>query len=458
MGEAKKQRLAILLSKEESQWESCQVIVPNLFKLYRKSFPCAHLEVFDYNEQMTEYEYFCTFRELVEFAPDKIIICDHKPHPERVIKDLMQTLEGSIPAIYCHLFGDFSLYANPWLEIECLLQRVKIQFIAASHRQVAFVRQFIEGGERFVHYLPFPVDEEKYYFSPKGRVTAREKLCWDEMGQGKHKHFLYTGRLSAQKNIIPLVQSFAEFLKLSGLPAHLHIVGAFDDLAYPFFGIYHPPEFYRYQFFQLLEELEWDGGGIRDRIHLVGHLAAKELRDYYHACDVFTSLSLHNDEDYGMSPAEALCSGMPLILSDWGGHASFHLPEMQKVRTSLARVKEVDSIYEINYVHFIKLLMKYGLEQISDDERVELSRVAQEQFGIAGNVQQLLKIHSRPMEKFSGWNQKFQLFADRFVKNGGNPFGITDISEKSRDLEEEESKICSRKIYRECYNEYLSHS
>ena len=74
-------------------------------------------------------------------------------------------------------------------------------------------------------------------------------------------------------------------------------------MGWPFFGSYPPKEFNRYQF---LNELESYEGPIRERIHFLENLTANELTSYYQACDVFTSISLHNDEDFGMSPAEAL--------------------------------------------------------------------------------------------------------------------------------------------------------
>ena len=448
MQELKKEKLALILSYEKSHWRSCQVIVPNLVKLYRKSFPHAQLELFNYSDQITEYEYFRSMRSLLEFAPDKIIFCDHKPHPARVIKDLMRKWGQDIPPIYCHLFGDFSLYTVPWFNIETYLQKIRIKFIAASHRQVNFVRQFIERGEELVSSLPFPVDEEKYQFSPGERTRAQKKFAWDG---AEVAHFLYTGRLSAQKNIIPLIQSFRDFLKISGSRAQLHIAGSFDDMAYPFFGLYYPPEFNRCQFFQLLEE--FNGGPAGDQIHFLGNLETEELRDYYQACDIFVSLSLHNDEDYGMSAAEALCCGMPLILSDWGGHASFCLPESP---SSLVSVKATESFYGVDYAKFVKLLIKYDQAKISNNERSDLSLRGRQEFSIEGNIKRLLKIHSDPIERFSSWNKRFQEFSNCFNKNYNNPFGIVDTSTITEDLRRGENRIRSRTIYRECYDEYIS--
>ena len=173
------QKLAIIVSDKNKRWESCKVIVPNLVTLYQNSFPQAQIKTFDYNERNTNYEYFSMFQKLKEFMPDKIIICDHKPHPQKIIQDIFSECPPPLPNIYCHLFGDFSLYSNQWLDMETYLQSIGIKFIAASHRQVNFVKQFIEKKEttqNYVHYLPFPVQDQLYQFSSQRRKKGSKAI------------------------------------------------------------------------------------------------------------------------------------------------------------------------------------------------------------------------------------------------------------------------------------------
>ena len=444
---AKTKKLALILAKESSSWRSCQVIVPNLYELYKQSFPKCTIEAFDYSEGMGEYDYFCSIQNLINFNPDKIIILDHKPHPERIIRDLMREwTEEKFPPLYCHLFGDFSLNAPDWLHLESCLQRLKIKFIAASHRQVDFVKQFIDEDGAQVSYLPFPVDEKKYYFSPENQKMAKEKLGLNNKG----KNFLYTGRISTQKNVVSLIQSFKKFLDLSGSKSHLYIAGFFDNLGLPYFGVYHPKEFNRYEFIECLEEIE--DSSATEQIHFLGNLTGDELFDYYHGCDFFVSLSTHNDEDYGMAPAEALCCGMPLILSDWGGYASFCPPQMEN--NSLVKVKLLNSFYSVDHMNFIKLLMKYDTKTFKGRETLSLK--GQDLFSINSNIKRLLKIHEEPLGKFSGWNEKFQKFSHCFEKSPQNPFGIIDISLNQEDIKDQQASIGSRKIYRDCYHEYTN--
>ena len=440
-------KIALVLSLKESEWRSCQVIVPNLCRLYRASFPEAQFEDFDYSVGMSSYEYHNSLQGLIEFAPDKIIICDHKPFQGRLIEDLMREAGADIPPMYVHLFGDFSIYAPGWLDNEDYLQQMGIKFIAASRRQKSFVEQFILQGEGVVAVLPFPVDEEEYSFSPERRVAARKQLGWQGL---EGKDFLYTGRLSAQKNITPLIHSFHDFIKMTGSRSRLHIAGSFDDLGYPFFGVHFPPEYNRHLFMEALESL--DQSSIREQIHFVGNLSGHELLDYYQACDIFVSLSLHNDEDYGMAPAEALCCGMPLVLSDWGGYASFCLPEAP---CSLVPVRMAGTFFQVDHYSFVKSLIKYDGSTVSEAERLELSLKGKQAFSLAGNRECLRAIHAEPLKPFSGWNDKFVQFADCFAQYQDNPFGVSPREGREQMAPSEEPRIESRKIYRECYAPYL---
>ena len=446
------EKLALFLSKKDSLWKSCQIIVPNILELYRRSFDHAKIKVFNYQEGMGAFEYFSNMKELVAFSPDRIIICDHKPHPEKLIKGFLRYWNiKDIPPIYIHIFGDFSLYSASWAKLESLLQQLDVKFIAASHRQVNFVKQFIEDADSYVDYLPFPVNEAKFAFSAQDRKSSRKELGWE----GKPgKNFLYTGRISLQKNVVSLIQLFRKFLEISGSSSYLNIAGFFDNLAYPFFGIYYPPELNRYYFFEILDKI--GESSLKDRVRFLGNLEYDDLYNYYHACDVFVSLSVHNDEDYGMSPAEALCCGMPLILSDWGGHSSFSIPGVQ---TSHVGVREVDTFYQPDFVRFTKLLIEHDNRNVDDEQREEISSHGLKNFSIEGCRKSLLALHRKPVRKFSKWNQKFKDFSWFFKNQMANPFGIK-IQREDNDIDSNNgvdiNKMRTRKIYRDCYNEYIN--
>ena len=65
------------------------------------------------------------------------------------------------------------------------------------------------------------------------------------------------------------------------------------------------------------------------RIEFHGFKSNSQLLNYYNAADGFINLSMHHDEDFGMSCAEALTTGLPMILSNWAGFASFKTPKLE---------------------------------------------------------------------------------------------------------------------------------
>ena len=117
-----------------------------------------------------------------------------------------------------------------------------------------------------------------------------------------------------------MVKDFVFYLKKMSFNAKLYLAGSFDDLGEPFLSKnYRTGEFF-YCYNNLLRSIPNE---FKKKIIYLGFLSQEELRCVYNSCDYYMNLSVHNDEDYGMSPAEALCCGLPCILTDWGGYTSF---------------------------------------------------------------------------------------------------------------------------------------
>lgn len=433
-------RIAIVLSKILSNWTSCQVITPNLLKLYHDTFPDDVIHEFDYSNSTNQYEYFHLIEGLKSFRPDKIIFLDHQPHPKRILNDLDEDLDYR-PKIYIHLYGDFSLFTDDWISLEGILKLYPVKLIAASDKQVNFVNQFVNSDTVEVEKLCFPVDENKFYYDPEIRKSAIEELNI----QGT-KSYLYTGRLSSQKNIIQLCKVFAKFLTVSNSNSHLYIAGEFDDLGQPFFGNHYPIGLNYHKFISYINSLSEKH---KERIHFVGNLPQKELLKYYHACDVFLSISLHHDEDYGMSPAEAMVCGMPMILSDWGGYSSFATTDYVK---TLA-IESEKSYYKVSSKSLLKAILNFQTMSFNNESRTLQSEQAKKQLTINGNIQVLKSIHEKDIQNFPGWNKKFTIFSSCFQLSPQTPFIY-----QTGEVEDNENSILqvykTKKIYRECYHEY----
>lgn len=436
---------AAVYSTKESSWVSCQVITPNLIKTYRKAFGDDCFESFHFSTQSNKYDNYKLFNGLKELDPEKIIFLDHQPHPGEVVKFIHKVKNGkNLPELVFHLFGDFTLFTDEWIEIAPLLKDFKVKFIAASQRQCQLVSKFLNLREGLVHYLPFPVDETIFSFDPKIKQSVRERLGFKK----SEDYILYTGRLSAQKNINQMVKIFDTYKRLMNPKANLLIAGQFDDMGFPFFGKY-PPEGYNFRKFE--EIISEFSASVQESITFLGSLNAESLNEYYNACDVFFSLSLHNDEDYGMSPAEAFVCGMPLVLSSWGGYASFEVPEE---KTYFIKVQNEDSFYKVNSSVAMKSLMSATTKQFADEDRERLSNKAKEKFSITGASSRLKNIFKREQKHFTSWNSKMQLFCDCFIKRPLNPFSFdTGVIEEGLDGNVL-PKMSTRKIYQDVYHEY----
>jgi glycosyltransferase involved in cell wall biosynthesis len=309
---------AIVGMTQESPWGSCKVITPNLLKAYQLLYQQKY-NYFGYNDGMTNAEIIELARQILQTFPSRIIILDHMPHPGPLFLAL-ETLVGAerLPPVDIHLYGDFTLYTRNWTAITPVLEKMDLRFYCASPRQMKLVQNMMKGFEN-IFVCPFPVDPDIYYVSPKRRAKIREKHGIQD------SDFLvcYTGRLSYQKNSLKLAKEILALMREhSGRKIKFILAGTFDSLGAPFFGFNTRPGEYFSLWQSWHESLSPDE---RSRIDYIGQVGAEDLCDLYNGSDLFVSLSTHHDEDYGMSPVEALFCGCPSVLSSWGGYQGFAL-------------------------------------------------------------------------------------------------------------------------------------
>ena len=107
------------------------------------------------------------------------------------------------------------------------------------------------------------------------------------------------------------LEAVAELVRL-GYPVKLVIVGRFEDVPFSEFCM-HPID--------LEEKINTliDILGISDNIMILGWQSAEELNEVFNASDAFINLTLHHDENFGLSQIEAMSAGVPVIGTAWGG-------------------------------------------------------------------------------------------------------------------------------------------
>jgi glycosyltransferase involved in cell wall biosynthesis len=414
MSQERQQKIALVKKTQSSDWISCQSITQNLISAYKRSFGDKVTD-FQLTDPCDLYQCF----QLIEFLAKQrfTVICwvDHYPHPATFIKALatyqkLNDPKDWQPALNFHIFGDFSLHAPLWIECQDELKNFPTLFTCASHAQASFVSQFLNIDQTAL--FTFPCDSQAFYFSELERTSARVELGLEE----GEPALLYSGRISRQKNVIELLLSFDSIAShLSPCPT-LILAGDFDDLNIPFIGHHSDAGHY---FQSLNETLAQCKNSFK--VKLLGQLAHQDLRKVYNAADLYISLSTHNDEDYGMCPAEAALCGLPMILSAWGGYHSFarHLGQT----CQLLGVEQKGKRILPNLSELQKKLMTHDFSHDSAS-REDFSKRSIKTLSTENLAQKLceLPIFNQKTEKFRGFNQSFEKFAASFTISPRAPF------------------------------------
>ncbi|MBK24102.1 MAG: hypothetical protein CME70_08895 [Halobacteriovorax sp.] len=286
----------------KSNWVSCQSITNNIEEAYSLVLGKDQSIVKFLNNEDDQYEQWKLAKEISSLNPKTIIFLDHQPHPESFLLSLDACMD-KLPHLIFHVFGDFTLQTNNWIGIEGILKKTSSKIIVASKKQKALLENLINANKEYISVLPFPIDTKFFNYSP---AKTNDKVT-----------YLYSGRLSTQKNILELITYFDQFNKNIANNSKLIIAGPFDDLGIPFLGKNLSSGSYGHSVEKKLASLN------NENIEVLRNCNHEELLELYRSSDFYISLSTHNDEDYGMAPAEALCCGLPCILSDWGGFSGF---------------------------------------------------------------------------------------------------------------------------------------
>jgi glycosyltransferase involved in cell wall biosynthesis len=327
-------KLAIIQTQSTLFWKSCQTISANLKQSYellekkgKYEIEWLSLEPAVISEVgvWANIQHYSRLAEQIrDSKPDQLIFLDHLPSPPLLLA-AMEKFPGfpNVPVNF-HVYGDFTYFAHDWIEFfKSRKKQNRYRLISASERQTKLIEELLmqSGPQSVVKTLFFPVDPKQYSFDAGARAKKRAQYGLKDTD----RVVLYTGRLSAQKNITRMIREFAELCQSSAVKnPHFYLAGSFDDLGTPFSPATPPTGTY---FHAVSQQINGLPHSVQKRIHFVGNLDSAELREFYCAADVFFSLSLHHDEDFGMSVAEALSCGLPSVLSDWGGFSSFAHPE-----------------------------------------------------------------------------------------------------------------------------------
>jgi|GEM_PF-515806 len=406
-------KLLIVRSSQKSTWGSCQVISPNLQQTYNNlpdSFKVSWFDLpADFLEQEIDSELnsiHSLSEKIIAEKPDQLIFVDHLPNPAEILSRLLMIMnQKQIPAVSIHIYGDFTYFSKDWMDLSSKLVNHPIRFITASLSQKKLIDFFCEETENTSQFC-FPVNSDDYYYDHNARIEIRKELKIAD----NDIVLLYAGRVSLQKNVDLLLQEYLELLKKEDINVHLWIAGSFDDIGAPFMGL-ETSEGYLYSKIQTI--LNQYPKHFTKNVKIWGHLNKTELRRLNSAADLFASFSLYHDEDFGMSPAEALACGLPTLLTDWGGYSSF---VSTKWRCKLAPVRISEYGLEVKTSALRDFYELYKQTYIGQADRERWANEFSQIFSSKAAVHALEAVLKTPTPVFKGFNWKLSPFAQIYSK------------------------------------------
>jgi D-inositol-3-phosphate glycosyltransferase len=158
-----------------------------------------------------------------------------------------------------------------------------------------FDREFTPGFTIRVAPYGVPVD----LFRPRDRGDVRRQL---ELPSDK-VIALYVGRIdpASKMDVTPLLLAFRTAIQKHRSRAILVLVGQIGR--------------YAGNLPSIIGDLS-----LTDHVIHREHLPYASMPLYYSAADLFVSLSDTLQENFGLTPVEAMASGLPVVASDWGGY------------------------------------------------------------------------------------------------------------------------------------------
>jgi 1,2-diacylglycerol 3-alpha-glucosyltransferase len=226
--------------------------------------------------------------------------------PSAVLVPGLYTLPGFAAALWAKLHGKRSILMSEttyrdyervwWKELpKRLLMGALFDYgIAGGKPHARYLRKLGFSPERIARF--YDVVDNLFFLEAADGARRSPKLR--EISRLPQAYFLYVGRLSPEKNVDSLVQSFARYHKRGGTWS-LVLVGDGPERAH-------------------LEQL-CDALGIADRVQFAGFKPTRDIIPYYAFAGCFVLPSIR--EPWGLVVNEAMASGLPVIVSSQCGCA-----------------------------------------------------------------------------------------------------------------------------------------
>ena len=399
---ARKKIIAVTYSPEKSVWQSCQDLAKNLRTAYQIAFGSS-VEFIPSLNPGNALEFKRTAKELLKMSPDVIAFTEPGPNPGQVlcyydaILEAGKTASQTRKAIF-HLYGGGLFLDMPyWQKSEIILKKYKCKFSFSSERQHSLVAPFFLN-QKDVSNCAFPISSESFFYSAETRQKFRSRFGLTK----KDKLFVYTGRLSATKNIIVLLRNFATYASMNP-DAYLFLAGPFDDISLTVFTYLEKRGDYEKRVLKVLADIKHAVG---NRIRLLGVLSTDEILSLNNGADAFISLGTYHNEEFGLSPLVGLGCGCPVVLGAWGG---FSQSSGDGRDCMLVSVGFTSQGLACSSSDISKAFNRIGQNQEDDQIRMDRSQRFIKRYSPDAIAEKLIELHE-VRSKFRGFSKTSDLF------------------------------------------------
>lgn len=214
-------------------------------------------------------------------------------------------LDRPVPLV-CYLFGRMSRIAGGLQGVYQYLHTYDV-LLGTCEAEVESAKKFFPNA--LTRCVPYAFDESLFYPETESvRQSVRDALKID----ADENLLLYVGRITIEKNLHTLLKAFHVVLN-SAPRTRLVIVGQEANTPFIEFGSF--PVDIKRMLMRLMNQLALDQGPVI----FAGHRTPNELRAIYNSADLLVNLTLHHDENFGLTQVEAMACGLPVVGTRWGG-------------------------------------------------------------------------------------------------------------------------------------------
>ncbi len=378
----------LLVSSHFSEQDSVTTISKNISSAFKQipQISSQYLMIENFNDlhfDLEEFQFIAIIHPMVVFSEN--------------LKSLLSSVNSNKTLLIFFIYGDFVRKSANYLALNELLIDKKVHFIAASSSYKKLLSKCLNSN-RTLALIPFPIETTIFKRSQSSRNQFRKLygLKKDE------RALLYTGRLSPQKNVELLIDTFLKFNNslLLHKKKHLFLFGNIDD--------FESPTFYQEKlkpgdYFQRIKKYINDANN--QYLHFIPRADHKSLKQAYCGSDLFISMSLYHDEDYGYSPLESLLCGTPVLVTQWGGYRDLKL----KISSQSKDVKYIGVTFNKS-----SLIIDQEKALIALSEAIKSKTLSQkavkayvQKYSIESISKQYYKLLEKPCSTFKGFSNQF---------------------------------------------------